>query len=82
MADCRAASIKKNHALRGTGRDECRTIFGWTTEGFYHVHAAANFVNKTNTEEVINLIRESGFVPAQRTTLYQILKVHESAAAA
>jgi len=39
-------------------------------------------VNKTNTEEVINLIRESGFVPAQRTTLYQILKVHESAAAA
>ena len=47
-----------------------------------NVHAAANFVNKTNTEEVINLIRESGFVPAQRTTLYQILKVHESAAAA
>jgi len=47
-----------------------------------NVHAAANFVNKTDTEEVINLIRESGFVPAQRTTLYQILKIHESAEAA
>ena len=47
-----------------------------------NVHAAANFVNKTNTDEVINLIRESGFVPAQRSTLYEILKVHESVQAA
>jgi cyclic dehypoxanthinyl futalosine synthase len=38
-----------------------------------NVHAAANFVNKTNTEEVVNLIRESGFVPAQRTTLYDVI---------
>jgi cyclic dehypoxanthinyl futalosine synthase len=43
-----------------------------------NVHAAANFVNKTSTDEVISLIRESGFVPAQRTTLYEILKVHEA----
>jgi len=43
-----------------------------------NVHAAANFVNKTSTEEVITLIQESGFVPAQRTTLYDILKVYES----
>lgn len=41
-----------------------------------NVHAAANFVNKSNAEEVVNLIREAGFVPAQRTTLYQILKVY------
>ncbi len=47
-----------------------------------NVHAAANFVNKTNTDEVISLIRESGFVPAQRTTLYEILKVYASAEAA
>jgi cyclic dehypoxanthinyl futalosine synthase len=47
-----------------------------------NVHAAANFVNKTNTEEVINLIHEAGFIPAQRTTLYEILKVHEKAEAA
>jgi dehypoxanthine futalosine cyclase len=47
-----------------------------------NVHAAANFVNKTNTEEVVNLIREAGFVPAQRSTLYQTLKVYESAEAA
>jgi cyclic dehypoxanthinyl futalosine synthase len=47
-----------------------------------NVHAAANFVNKTNTEEVIQLIREAGFVPAQRTTLYEVLKVHETAEAA
>jgi len=38
-----------------------------------NVHAAANFVNKTNTDEVVSLIRESGFVPAQRTTGYEIL---------
>jgi cyclic dehypoxanthinyl futalosine synthase len=43
-----------------------------------NVHAAANFVNKTSTDEVITLIRESGFVPAQRTTLYEILKVYEA----
>ena len=38
-----------------------------------NVHAAANFVNKTNVEECIRLIHESGFNAAQRTTLYDIL---------
>lgn len=47
-----------------------------------NVHAAANFVNKTNTEEVINLIHEAGFTPAQRTTLYEILKTYAKAVAA
>ncbi len=47
-----------------------------------NVHAAANFVNKTNTDEVIQLIRASGFTPAQRTTLYEILHVYENADAA
>lgn len=47
-----------------------------------NVHAAANFVNKTNTEEVLNLIRESGFTPAQRTTLYDIIKTYEKIEAA
>jgi len=42
-----------------------------------NVHAAANFVNKTSTEEVIQLIREAGYVPVQRTTLYDVLKVYE-----
>jgi cyclic dehypoxanthinyl futalosine synthase len=47
-----------------------------------NVHAAANFINKTNTDEVIQIIREAGFTPAQRTTLYEILKVYEKAEAA
>jgi cyclic dehypoxanthinyl futalosine synthase len=47
-----------------------------------NVHAAANFVNKTNTGEVVSLIQEAGFTPAQRTTLYKILKVYEEAEAA
>jgi cyclic dehypoxanthinyl futalosine synthase len=47
-----------------------------------NVHAAANFVNKTNVEEVISLIEESGFTAAQRTTLYGILKVYEKKEAA
>ena len=39
-----------------------------------NVHAAANFVNKTNVEECIRLIHESGFDAAQRTTMYDIVK--------
>jgi dehypoxanthine futalosine cyclase len=38
-----------------------------------NVHAAANFVNKTNTEECIDLIHGAGFSAAQRTTLYEII---------
>ena len=36
-----------------------------------NVHACTGFVNKTSTEEIRTLIRESGFEPAQRTTLYE-----------
>lgn len=39
-----------------------------------NVHAAAGFVNKASTDEVVALIREAGFVPVQRTTLYDALK--------
>ena len=42
-----------------------------------NVHAAANFVNKAGTEEVVALIREAGFTPAQRTTLYDVVKVFD-----
>jgi cyclic dehypoxanthinyl futalosine synthase len=41
-----------------------------------NVHAAANFVNTTNTAECIQLIHESGFAAAQRTTLYELLQVY------
>jgi cyclic dehypoxanthinyl futalosine synthase len=44
-----------------------------------NVHAAANFVNKTNVEECVQLIHESGFAAAQRTTLYEILGVRQPA---
>ncbi|MBN1397820.1 MAG: dehypoxanthine futalosine cyclase [Bacteroidetes bacterium] len=47
-----------------------------------NVHAAANFINTTSIEECKNLIRESGFIPAQRTTLYDIIKVEDSSIAA
>ncbi|MGB6649011.1 MAG: cyclic dehypoxanthinyl futalosine synthase [Bacteroidota bacterium] len=46
------------------------------------VHAAANFINISNTEECIQLIHESGFAAAQRTTLYEIVRVTEPAEAA
>jgi len=39
-----------------------------------NVHKATDFVNQTTTEDVVTLIREAGFRPAQRTTLYEILK--------
>jgi len=42
-----------------------------------NVHLATGHVNKTTVAEIETLIRESGFTPAQRTTLYEILKVSE-----
>jgi len=39
-----------------------------------NVHACTGFVNKTTIEEIQTLIRESGFEPAQRTTLYEIVQ--------
>ena len=41
-----------------------------------NVHAAADFVNKTTVDEIITLIRDAGFTPAQRTTEYEILRVY------
>jgi len=41
-----------------------------------NVHAAADYVNKTTVEEIIDLIRDAGFTPAQRTTTYDILKTY------
>ena len=39
-----------------------------------NVHKAADFVNTIGIEEIVTLIREAGFTPAQRTTEYEILK--------
>jgi cyclic dehypoxanthinyl futalosine synthase len=41
-----------------------------------NVHAAADYVNKITVDEIVMLIRESGFTPVQRTTEYEILKVY------
>src|SRR5205814_3079470 len=38
-----------------------------------NVHKATGHVNTTNVEDVTILIREAGFRPAQRSTLYEIL---------
>ena len=40
-----------------------------------NVHLATGHVNKTTVAEIETLIREAGFTPAQRTTLYDVLKV-------
>jgi cyclic dehypoxanthinyl futalosine synthase len=42
-----------------------------------NVHLATGHVNKTTVAEIETLIREAGFTPAQRTTLYEILRVAE-----
>lgn len=39
-----------------------------------NVHRAADYVNRVTVDEVVTLIREAGFVPAQRTTTYEILR--------
>jgi dehypoxanthine futalosine cyclase len=39
-----------------------------------NVHKAADYVNTISVEEMVTLIREAGFTPAQRTTEYEILQ--------
>jgi cyclic dehypoxanthinyl futalosine synthase len=46
-----------------------------------NVHLATGHVNKTTVAEIETLIREAGFTPAQRTTLYDIVRVAEGPAA-
>ena len=41
-----------------------------------NVHRAADYVNRITVEEIVTLIRESGFTPAQRTTEYEILRTY------
>ena len=42
-----------------------------------NVHLATGHLNKTTVAEVETLIREAGYTPAQRTTLYEIVRVAE-----
>jgi len=55
-------------ALNFGGDDFGGTIFDET------VMQLAGHYNRTTVEEIIALIRDAGFTPAQRTTLYEILR--------
>ena len=41
-----------------------------------NVHKEAGFVNTTTVEETARIIRESGFTPVQRGTLYERIRTH------
>jgi cyclic dehypoxanthinyl futalosine synthase len=41
-----------------------------------NVHRATGFVNRTDHQGVLDMIREAGFKPAQRNPLYQILRTY------
>jgi cyclic dehypoxanthinyl futalosine synthase len=41
-----------------------------------NVHKAAEYVNTITVDEIVTLIREAGFTPAQRDTEYRILKTY------
>lgn len=43
-----------------------------------NVHKATGHINKTTTDFTVQMIQEAGFVAAQRTTLYDVLRVYES----
>jgi cyclic dehypoxanthinyl futalosine synthase len=47
-----------------------------------NVHLATGHLNKTTVAEIETLIREAGFTPAQRTTLYEIVREAEGPEAA
>ena len=42
-----------------------------------NVHKATGHINTTTTDYTVQMIREAGFTPAQRTTLYDILQVYK-----
>ena len=44
-----------------------------------NVHQAAEYVNTVTVEEIVTLIREAGFTPAQRTTEYEIVRTYPPA---
>jgi dehypoxanthine futalosine cyclase len=41
-----------------------------------NVHKAAEYVNTITVDEIVTLIREAGFTPAQRNTEYEILRTY------
>jgi len=41
-----------------------------------NVHKAADYVNTISVEEIVTLIREAGFRPVQRTTLYERVRTY------
>jgi dehypoxanthine futalosine cyclase len=41
-----------------------------------NVHKAADYVNTVGVDEIVTLIREAGFTPAQRNTEYEILRTY------
>ena len=42
-----------------------------------NVHKAADYVNTISVDEIVTLIREAGFTPAQRTTEYEIVRHYD-----
>jgi cyclic dehypoxanthinyl futalosine synthase len=41
-----------------------------------NVHKAAEYVNTISVDEIVTLIREAGFIPAQRTTEYDVVRAY------
>lgn len=42
-----------------------------------NVHRATNFINKTDHNAVVQMIRQAGFEPAQRNAFYQVIRTYE-----
>jgi cyclic dehypoxanthinyl futalosine synthase len=45
-----------------------------------NVHRATNFVNRTDHNGIVQMIRQAGFEPVQRNPLYQVLRTYEDQA--
>lgn len=42
-----------------------------------NVHRATNFINKIDHNGVVQMIREAGFIPAQRNSFYEVIRTYE-----
>jgi len=41
-----------------------------------NVHAACGYINKTTREQVIDMIRSAGCIPAERNAFYEVVKIY------
>ncbi|MBB64155.1 MAG: dehypoxanthine futalosine cyclase [Waddliaceae bacterium] len=68
----------------GEGKETGVSALGYGADDFggtileENVHRATGFINKANVKGMVDMIRSGGYLPAERNTFYDILRVYKS----